>query len=163
MSKHYFSVTTNLRIIRLGVQGWFVQGSGLDTFFDRSVLSAARALQNMRFVLHATGKLRRFWLVHFRKEYVRSQLQNRRGDCYRCGACCSLLFTCPMLTKTGKCFIYGSCRSQVCKVFPIDQRDINEVYLNNCRCGYRFNQEARQYKSPRRLHWRQARKAELAK
>ena len=43
----------------------------------------------------------------------------------------NLLFTCPMLTKQGRCLGYGTCRPQACKVFPIDQRDVDEMK----RCG----------------------------
>jgi uncharacterized protein YdhG (YjbR/CyaY superfamily) len=52
-----------------------------------------------------------------------------------------LLFTCPMLTKQGRCLVYGACRPQACKVFPIDQRDIDEVKLCGAQCGYRFSGE----------------------
>jgi hypothetical protein len=44
-----------------------------------------------------------------------------------------------VLTKDRRCLIYGTCRPGACKVFPIDQRDIDEVRLNGGRCGYHFN------------------------
>ncbi|NOX32138.1 MAG: hypothetical protein GXP56_00150 [Deltaproteobacteria bacterium] len=92
-------------------------------------------------MLHSIGKSRRLWQVHFRKEYVRTQLAGRQGNCAQCGTCCNLLFTCPMLTKQGRCFAYGTCRPQACKVFPINQRDIDEIKLCGGQCGYYFNKE----------------------
>ncbi len=102
-----------------------------------------RVLQQSRFLCHATGKFRRFCLVHLRKEYVRQQLLVREGNCRQCGTCCNLLFTCPMLTKEGGCLTYGICRPQACKVFPIDQRDIQEVKICGKTCGYQFNRTSR--------------------
>ncbi|MBU4317181.1 MAG: hypothetical protein KKF30_07905 [Proteobacteria bacterium] len=92
-------------------------------------------------MLHANAKARRFLLVHFRKNYVQDQLLVRGGDCRQCGVCCNLLLTCPTLTKQGRCLVYNTCRPQACKVFPIDQRDIDEVTLNGGHCGYRFEAE----------------------
>jgi len=78
-------------------------------------------------------------MVHFQKGYVKKQLSARTGACRQCGVCCNLLFTCPMLTKKGRCIIYGSCRPKACKVFPIDQRDIDEIKFCGGQCGYSFN------------------------
>jgi hypothetical protein len=52
-----------------------------------------------------------------------------------------MLFTCLMLTKQGLCLTYGTCRPQSCKIFPIDQRDIDEVDLCGGKCGFRFVRE----------------------
>ncbi|HKK01697.1 MAG TPA: hypothetical protein VJ955_05975 [Desulfuromonadales bacterium] len=97
--------------------------------------------KHSRFLVHATGKIRRFMLVHFRKKYVDRQLILREGDCRQCGTCCDLLFTCPMLSTEGRCFVYGSCRPQACKAFPIDQRDITEAGFCGAQCGFRFPNE----------------------
>ena len=130
-----------MRLISLGVHRWFDQITGLTTFSYRLIFTVTQALKDSRFVLHATGKFRRFGLVHFRKRYVQSQLLARGGVCRQCGACCNLVFTCPMLTRKGLCLVYGTCRPQVCKVFPIDQRDIDEVNLCGSQCGYCFNEK----------------------
>jgi hypothetical protein len=127
-----------MRLLGLGVHRWFDQATGLTTILYRLMSAVIRTFQDSRFVLHTIGKARRLGLVHFRKEYVRSQLAARKGDCLQCGTCCSLLFTCPMLTRPGKCLVYGFCRPQACKVFPIDQRDIEEVTLCGGHCGYRW-------------------------
>lgn len=118
---------------------WFDLFSALTTFFYRLIFITVQTVRDSRFLLHTTGKVRRIWLVHFRKEYVQRQLLLRHGDCRHCGTCCNLLFTCPMLTKRGKCVVYGSCRPKSCKVFPIDQRDIDEVSLCGGHCGYHFD------------------------
>jgi hypothetical protein len=98
----------------------------------------ARTIKESRFVIHLTGKLRRFYLVNFRNEYVKRQLALRKGECHQCGRCCSFLFACPMLTRQRLCRVYKESRSEVCKSFPLDQRDIDEVTLCEGTCGYRF-------------------------
>ena len=115
------------------------QNLGLITLPHHWLVKVARTAADFRFFLHMTGKVRRFWMVHFRKGHVRHQLSIRGGSCRQCGTCCNLLFTCPMLMRQGRCFVYGYCRPGACKVFPIDQRDIDEVSLCGGRCGYRFD------------------------
>jgi len=92
----------------------------------------------MLFYRQLINKIRRFYLVHFRKEYVRKQLSLRQGQCQQCGRCCSLVYRCPLLTKDGLCITYGKWRPAVCKVFPIDQRDIDEIATLGGKCGYSF-------------------------
>ncbi len=130
-----------MQLIGHSVNRWFDQIARLATFCYRLILTITQPFQDSRFVLHVSGKLRRFWLVHFRKGYVQRQISVRQGACHQCGTCCTLLFTCLMLTKKGRCLVYGTCRPQVCKVFPIDQRDIEEVKLGGVQCGYGFNRE----------------------
>jgi len=89
-------------------------------------------------LVHIIGKLRRFYLYHFRKDYVQRQLSIRAGRCNQCGACCSLLFRCPMLTEDGRCRSYDHYRWAVCRAFPIDQRDIEDVNAIGGECGYCF-------------------------
>src|SRR5512136_142536 len=85
------------------------------------------------------GKLRRFYFVYFRKAYVKRQLALRRGECHQCARCCSFVFVCPTLTQRRLCRIYRSrFRLEMCRSFPIDQRDIDEVALCGGACGYRF-------------------------
>lgn len=110
-------------------------------FCYRMLRSVRTGCANSRFGLHLIGKVRRLLLVHYRKDYVRRQLSERQGGCRQCGTCCNLLFTCPMLTKEGRCLAYGACRPQACKVFPIDQRDVEEARLAGGQCGYRFNEQ----------------------
>ena len=92
-----------------------------------------------RFFIHFVGKVRRQYLINFRKKYVQRQISQRKGACRKCGTCCNLLITCPMLLKKGRCIVYGLCRPQTCKVFPIDQRDLNEVQFYNRTCGFHFD------------------------
>ena len=130
-----------MQMIHHSMHRWFDQIAGLSTSFYRLIFTFTKVFQDSRFVFHATGKIRRLWLVHFQKGYVQRQISVRQGDCHQCGTCCNLLFTCPMLTKQGRCQVYGTCRPQACKVFPIDQRDIDEVKLCGVQCGYRFTGE----------------------
>ena len=130
-----------MQLISHSMHKWFNQIGDLTSFFYRLIFTITQAFQDSRFVLHSISKLRRFLLVHFRTGYVQRQISVRQGDCHQCGTCCNLLFTCPMLTKQKRCFVYGSCRPQACKVFPIDQRDIDEVNFCSGRCGYRFDRE----------------------
>lgn len=86
-----------------------------------------------------TGKIRRFLMVHFRKGYVARQLHVRQGDCRQCGTCCHFSIACPMLTRDHLCRVYGKCRPKACRVFPIDQKDINDVARCGGVCGYGFD------------------------
>lgn len=128
-------------MISYSTHRWFDQIADLATFFHRLMVAGTQAFQDSRFAVHARGKLRRIWLAHFKKGYVRRQLSARQGDCRQCGVCCNLLFSCPMLTKQALCLVYGTYRAQVCKLFPIDQRDIYEVELCGGQCGYHFKRE----------------------
>ncbi len=96
-----------MKILNPSMPRWFDQITALIIFFYRLIFTTAQIFLDSRFVLHTIGKLRRFWLVHFQKKYVQSQLSARHGDCHQCGTCCNLLFTCPTLTKQGRCLVYG--------------------------------------------------------
>lgn len=91
-----------------------------------------------RFFIHLIGRFRRFLLVHFGKEYVAGRLLEREGECRQCGTCCRMFIPHFMITKKNRCVIHNSCRWKVCRAFPIDQRDIDEVALEGAICGYRF-------------------------
>ena len=89
----------------------------------------------------AWGKLRRFLLVHFRPAYVRRSIARRQGDCQRTGACCNLLFTCPVFAAEPlpTCRI-NSVKPKVCRMFPIDERDLRDrdIVSPHVPCGFSF-------------------------
>ena len=89
------------------------------------------------------GKVRRFWLAHFRPGYVRRQASRRRGRCARCGGCCSLGLRCPWLSGTNHCTIYER-RPIQCRLFPIDERDLRDAPT----CPLRFVPAASEEKTP---------------
>ena len=80
--------------------------------------------------LQLRGKLRRFVQAKFTNQDTEALLARRTGECNRCGACCEILFKCPFLKKhkdgTTTCGIYED-RPNVCRLFPIDKRDLEEV------------------------------------
>ena len=80
------------------------------------------------------GKLRRWYLVHFRPSYVKRMQALRRGECRRCGACCSIAFRCPHLANGNHCTIYEH-RYMQCRLFPIDERDLRGRFRG---CGFWF-------------------------
>jgi len=91
----------------------------------------ARTVEDAKFrAKQAHGKLRRFVRIRFKRDEVIAALALRRGDCNRCGACCEILFKCPFLKKhkdgATTCGIYED-RPNVCRLFPIDKRDLQEV------------------------------------
>ncbi|MCA1591093.1 MAG: YkgJ family cysteine cluster protein [Acidobacteria bacterium] len=101
------------------------------SFEERLAAKRVRAVEDAKFrAKQAHGKLRRFVQIRFRKDEVIEALALRRGDCNRCGACCEILFKCPFLKKhddgTSTCGIYED-RPDQCRLFPINQRDIEEV------------------------------------
>lgn len=88
------------------------------------------------------GKLRRFYLVHFRPAYVQASLARRTGDCNRTGACCRLMFTCPLLDTRSQpvlCTIH-EVKPKVCRIFPIDERDLadRDIIAPDTPCGFSF-------------------------
>jgi hypothetical protein len=131
-----------MQIINRVRNRWFYRVADFHTFFSALMPSAIITFGNLKFLSLLKGKLRRFLFVHFRKGYVRHQLSIRQGTCRQCGACCSLLFTCPMLTKNDNCLIYNTCRPQACRVFPIDVRDVNDARICGAQCGYSFTRQS---------------------
>jgi len=88
------------------------------------------------------GKMRRFWLSHFRPAYVRESLARRVGQCDRTGACCHLMFTCPLLDRKAtpvRCSIH-EIKPKVCRLFPIDERDLRDrdIISPDAPCGFSF-------------------------
>ena len=88
------------------------------------------------------GKVRRFYLSHFRPAYVRRSLARRTGHCNRTGACCHLMFTCPLLdrrTDPVRCSIH-EIKPKVCALFPIDERDLRDrdIVSPDAPCGFSF-------------------------
>ena len=96
-----------------------------------------RGLRSSVLTVHVKGKIRRFYLLHFRPAYVRRHLLRRRGEWAQCGACCSLGNACPCLEHPSRrCLIYLGLRPRSCCVFPIDERDLRDV---GPHCGYYFD------------------------
>jgi len=106
---------------------------------------AVRKLSSLTFQERATlgwGKLRRFYLAHFRPSYVRESLARRVGHCNRTGACCNLMFTCPLLDRRSepvRCTIH-EIKPKVCRLFPIDERDLRDrdIVSPDAPCGFSF-------------------------
>ncbi len=82
------------------------------------------------------GKLRRFYLVHFKEAYVEAKMASRLGSCRQCGVCCRFLFRCPALSSQSLCKVYHTCRWKACTVFPLDERDLRDVASSGGSCGY---------------------------
>jgi hypothetical protein len=91
----------------------------------------------VRFVYGCWCKCRRFVNVKFRPAYVRASLEKRKGECQRCGRCCSIGFRCPHLTDNNVCQRYET-RYEQCMRFPIDRSDLH--YLGD-KCGFYFDDE----------------------
>ena len=88
------------------------------------------------------GKVRRFYLAHFRPAYVRESLARRVGQCDRTGACCHLMYTCPLLDRRAtpvRCSIH-EIKPRVCRLFPIDERDLldRDIVSPDVPCGFSF-------------------------
>ena len=88
------------------------------------------------------GKVRRLYLGVFRRRYVRTNAERRRGECARCGACCALGYRCWSLRGNGtgtECRVHGL-RPMNCRIFPIDEHDLADRDLLNpaAPCGFSF-------------------------
>lgn len=94
----------------------------------------------------AIGVVRRWWMHCFHKEYIKSQIEKRKGECKHCGVCCQLTFKCPALrwTSDGKsqCNRYQKYRFPNCCTYPIDERDIRDRNLISpqTKCGYYWDE-----------------------
>lgn len=86
------------------------------------------------------SKLRRYWLVTARPEFVRKSRLLRDGECRRCGRCCAIAFACPQFDADG-CKIHGNHYRQ-CKAFPIDARDTRLIAGLGKPCGFSFRAAA---------------------
>lgn len=91
------------------------------------------------------GKLRRTFLIKFRKKRVLEKLDRRKGACSRCGACCKLLLRCPAYDDSDgdpKCLVYND-RPGVCGLFPLDEKDLRErdIVMPDKKCGFYFSDE----------------------
>lgn len=83
------------------------------------------------------GKIRRLWLSKSRPGYVARMKALRRGQCLRCGSCCSIAWRCPHLVEDNHCSIYDT-RYEQCGHFPIDHRDLR---YRQHTCGHYFVHE----------------------
>jgi hypothetical protein len=88
------------------------------------------------------GKLRRLYLGLLRPGYVKASLARRVGQCDRTGACCHLMYTCPLLITKSipvRCGIH-EIKPLSCRLFPIDERDLKErdIVSPDVPCGYSF-------------------------
>lgn len=92
----------------------------------------------MKKFLQVKGKIRRYLLVRFKRDYVQDQMGLRQGECNQCGNCCEILFKCPFLIRqedgAGICSIYDD-RPGQCAAFPIDDACLEEVDFD---CTYEF-------------------------
>ena len=82
-------------------------------------------------------KVKRFVLVHFRRQFVRESINAREGTCDQCGQCCKIVVHCPFLSeKDGhtSCRIYKF-RPLQCRAFPLYERDMDDIEY---KCSYRF-------------------------
>jgi hypothetical protein len=87
------------------------------------------------------GILRRLFLHAFRPGYVRGQLQARKGECLRCGACCQMAWRCTFFHEPDgrpACKFYSNYRYPNCVNYPIDDRDIADrnLVFPDRPCGY---------------------------
>ena len=88
------------------------------------------------------GKIQRFYVGHFRKEYVQERIAARKGECQRCGACCQLLVRCAFSAECDSqagCSIYMH-RPVNCRIYPLDNNHIAErdIVMPERPCGYYF-------------------------
>jgi len=89
----------------------------------------------------ATGKLRRLYFIHFRRRHLETAMLGRRGGaCRQCGASCRLGYKCFHFDEARRaCRVYSH-RPTICRVFPIDERDLAErdAVMTESRCGFLF-------------------------
>lgn len=114
----------------------------MQVIYEGMGLSRSRTIPWRSRLTLGWGKLRRFYLAMFRPRYVEQSLKRRTGECHRTGACCHLMFSCPMLRwrqRTPFCRIYLR-RPSSCVHFPIDERDLRDRDILHPwePCGFSF-------------------------
>jgi len=89
----------------------------------------------------AFGKIRRLYYIHVRRKHLEGTMLTRRGGaCRQCGACCQLGYQCFHFDAERRvCRIYSH-RPTICRVFPIDEKDLVErdAVMPKTRCGFTF-------------------------
>jgi hypothetical protein len=89
-------------------------------------------------------KLRNAWQSYFRPRYVALLATQREHECEHCGACCEILWRCPILKVEAdgqsRCAAHSK-RPLACRTFPTDVQAIE--IINKGRpaeraCSYRF-------------------------
>jgi len=94
-----------------------------------------------RFLLFYTGAIRRPFYNLFRKEYIKKQLAERKGECKQCGKCCEIMDVIGLKCKyfkEGKCIIFKyAMKKKLCDtyVYPFDEKD-KRVTKNYTKCGF---------------------------
>ena len=87
------------------------------------------------FISSLRSSIRRRYLWYFNRAYVEKMLAKRKGSCKDCGGyCCSHTRICRNL-KNGKCSVYKTSIPFFCKVFPIDEKDIELACVKD-KCKY---------------------------
>lgn len=75
-------------------------------------------------LLSLRSSVRRRYYCYFKKKHVEEMLSKRQGSCEGCeGVCCYITRICPFI-EDGKCKLYKKGIPFFCKVFPIDEKDI---------------------------------------
>src|SRR6059036_1016949 len=71
------------------------------------------------------GKVRRVFLLAFRKKRVIAKLDRRRGACTRCGACCKILFKCPAYDESDG--IPSASSTTIVQAFAVSSRSMRKT------------------------------------
>jgi hypothetical protein len=107
----------------------------------KKCLSLRDHIRNLKLV---HGKIRRQYLIIFRPNYVNTMRLQRVGACRGCGTCCQLGWRCYSYKPQNEqcsdnCSNYSR-RFSSCRLFPIDQRDIQDRNLlaPQTPCGFSF-------------------------
>lgn len=87
------------------------------------------------------GTPRRFFLNVFLPNHVRKSLEQRRGQCLRCGTCCQLVWKCKFFHYDNglpACKLYNKYRPSNCTNFPLNKADIKDRNLASphTQCGF---------------------------
>lgn len=97
--------------------------------------------EELRFKLRQlAGKLRRYFRSNIYTLDNEQLLEQRKGECTRCGGCCKILVRCPFLEEIEgeyNCSIYGEHFAQ-CRIFPLVPKDLKEIEEP---CGYYFESD----------------------
>jgi hypothetical protein len=95
--------------------------------------------------------LRRKYYIHFRKDYVREQLKNRKGRCGRHG-CCDFSIVqkhlrCYDWKDHSTCLRWGNLPLE-CRIYPFDEED--KIPQTRAYCNFHWGKDRESKKEAKR-------------
>ena len=91
----------------------------------------------------------------FNKEKVSVSVQERKGNCIRCGRCCQASIRCPKLSydenNLAMCLIHEQ-RPGMCRIYPFNSKDFFSHIKETCGFFYQTETSKREIKQMQKVY-----------